>query len=151
MINRYGKGLFLGLTLVATASLLMLGCATPGATEGRQSIKVGLEGSQSVPPVASSATGKAMLSLDKDSREISGRLEVSNIKATKAHIHRGGTGENGQVVVTLEDKGNGVYVIPEFTALSVDDFEKLLQSGLYFQVHSEQYPKGELRGQIVMR
>lgn len=62
---------------------------------------------------------------------------------TLAHIHVGAEGETGVLVSELANP-TSPYVLD----LSPEDFETLTASDYYFDVHSEAYPDGEIRGQI---
>ncbi len=81
-----------------------------------------------------------------------------------AHIHQGKQGENGPVVVVLY-KGttptgikNGALAQGSITASQLEgplkgkqisDLVNIIKSGdAYANVHTEQNPKGEIRGQI---
>ncbi|MDH5649370.1 MAG: CHRD domain-containing protein [Gammaproteobacteria bacterium] len=112
-------------------------------------IEVKLDGAQCTPPVNTKANGLAQLSLNKESGEISGMITLKNIDAKKAHIHYGETGKGGKVLVNLEKSDAGTFVVPDFTTLAKADVDTLLKGGMYLQVHTAQYPKGELRGQIM--
>ena len=121
------------------------------------------------PPVISSARGLANFQLSKDGSSISYKVIVANISnVSMAHIHRAPAGVNGPVVAWLyppsappaliEGKFNGILAEGEITAdnlvgplagMSLDDLLSLIQSGeAYVNVHTSQYPGGEIRGQI---
>jgi hypothetical protein len=96
---------------------------------------------------------------------LSFKLTVSGIKdITAAHIHIGKKGENGPPVVFLfhgpEKKGmfNGTLadgtiaakdLFGPLSGMTIKDLMTKIDSGdAYVVVHTEQYPGGELRGQI---
>jgi hypothetical protein len=64
-----------------------------------------------------------------------------------AHIHTGAAGTNGAVAVGLT-LGAGSAAIPAGTVLSEAQYADLQAGNLYFNVHSSDYPTGEIRGQI---
>lgn len=69
---------------------------------------------------------------------------------TMAHIHRGLSGLNGGVLVSLSTGGNGLTTLSgSTTALTAADLQDLLKGGLYANVHTAANPGGEIRGQIV--
>jgi hypothetical protein len=92
-------------------------------------------------------------------------LEVENITdVTAAHIHLGATGENGDVLIPLytgpvkEGEFSGTLAegtlsladIPVVQGMTPDQVFGAIQSGgTYVNVHTEQNPNGEIRGQIV--
>lgn len=92
-----------------------------------------LTGSQEVPPVRTIATGDAHFRLSKDGSRLFFRLVVRNIrKVTQAHIHLGRIGQNGPIV-----------------GKSLSAMIKEIRSGnTYVNVHTNQNPNGEIRGQI---
>ena len=85
-----GRGIVLG----AMTALCVTGCSQRFAAD--------LTGSQEVPSVATKATGKLMLHLGGDGRTMHYKLTVTNIEnANMAHLHLGGPGKNGPVLVWL--------------------------------------------------
>ncbi|HZL24628.1 MAG TPA: CHRD domain-containing protein, partial [Nitrososphaeraceae archaeon] len=93
-------------------------------------------------------------------------VNVSNIdKVTAAHIHSGKTGENGPIVVTLfktespsSEVMNGILTSGNITNADLEgpmagktliDLNKAMELGeTYVNVHTEEHPNGEIRGQI---
>jgi hypothetical protein len=107
--------------------------------------------------------------LNRDGQSISYRLIVANIEnVTMAHIHLAPAGVNGPVVVWLypstppaqliPGRSSGVLATGTFTAenlvgpLAGQSLDALLDAflggDLYVNVHTSQYPPGEVRGQI---
>ena len=124
-----------------------------------------LSGNEEVPPVQTDATGSAEFTAPHfDS--ISYSLNVSNIdKVTQAHIHSGKQGENWPVVVTLfktetpsSEPINGNLVSGNITNANLEgsmagktilDLTQAMETGeTYVNVHTEEHPNGEIRGQI---
>ena len=70
--------------------------------------------------------------------------------ATMAHIHTGAAGENGDVLVGLEQSMDdmGMWMTPANTMIDMDIYNVLLSGGHYVNVHTPANPNGELRGQI---
>lgn len=121
------------------------------------------------PAVVSDATGEATFQVRKDGTAVDYRLIVANIEnVTQAHIHLAPAGENGSVVAFLYPDGpppqpipgrsDGVLATGTITAgdlvgplagASLDDLIAAFDAGnAYVNVHTEQYPAGEIRGQI---
>ena len=84
---------------------------------------------------------------------------------TAAHIHSGKTGANGPILVTLfktespsSKPINGILTSGNITNADLEgpmagktliDLTKAMELGeTYVNVHSEEYPNGEIRGQI---
>ncbi|MGH7320493.1 MAG: CHRD domain-containing protein [Candidatus Rokuibacteriota bacterium] len=129
-----------------------------------------LRGDQEVPPVATHATGQAILFVAKKSPQLSFKLLVAGIEnVTAAHIQCGASGVNGPVVATLY---GGPVVSPTGTLAlgSVGDANLITQpdspecpggvssfaalvdqmrsGNTYVNIHTLGHPGGEIRGQI---
>jgi len=113
-----------------------------------------LDGAQVVPPVATSGTGSASLTIDLETREISGTVNFNGLlsNATEAHIRQGAAGTNGPSIVALTGGAgatSGTWVIPDGTFLTTNQLTQLFANGLYVDVSSTGQPAGEIRGQII--
>ncbi|MFN2470582.1 MAG: CHRD domain-containing protein [Gaiellaceae bacterium] len=136
-----------------------------------------LSGNQEVPSVTTDAKGVALFGVRRkdDPPSIHYRLAVRNIdKVTAAHIHCAKRGENGPIVVDLYP-ATGAEVSTTATSFSVRgeattvragtmcklrdgssvtvntlaDVVRLMRRGLtYANVHTMDFPGGEVRGQI---
>jgi MYXO-CTERM domain-containing protein len=106
-----------------------------------------LEGAQEVPPVTTTATGSATLSYDDTTKKLTGTISFMGITSTVtgAHIHKGPAGGSGPPVITL---GTTSPIGVDATIADADE-AALLAEGTYVNVHSEDHPGGEIRGQIV--
>ena len=118
-----------------------------------------------VPPVQTDAKGSAEFTAPHFDN-IGYSVNVSNIdKVTMAHIHSGKIGENGPIVVTLfktetpsTEPINGNLVSGNITNAKLEgpmagktliDLTKSMELGeTYVNVHTEEHPNGEIRGQI---
>jgi hypothetical protein len=159
------KKILLSILVIA---LLVLGASTAFANENRN-FGTNLSGAEEVPPVETLARGQAIFQLSKDGTELSYKLIVANIEnVIMAHIHVGPAGENGPVVAWLYPSGpppqliegrfDGVLAEGVITAAdlvgplagaSMDDLIDAIRAGnTYVNVHTSQYPPGEVRGQI---
>ena len=126
---------------------------------------VELSGNEEVPPVQTDAKGSAEFTAPHFDN-IGYFVNVSNIdKVTMAHIHSGKIGENGPIVVTLfktetpsTEPINGNLVSGNITNAKLEgpmagktliDLTKSMELGeTYVNVHTEEHPNGEIRGQI---
>jgi len=118
-----------------------------------------LSGANEAPtPNNSSATGTGILALDPVTRRVSGTVRTTGITVVDpaspkrlAHIHQGAPGVAGDVIVPLEETalGSGVWKVPTGAVLTLDQVAAYNAGNLYFNVHSEANPTGEIRGQIV--
>lgn len=136
-----------------------------------QSYSASLTGDEQVPPVETDASGHATFEVSEDGTEVDYEVRVNSIcNITQAHIHLGEEGENGPVIVWLypeegaepeliEGRFDGTLVEGTFTEddfvgpLEGASFEEatgaLQDEGAYVNVHTEQHPDGEIRGQIM--
>lgn len=109
-----------------------------------------LTASEEVHEVSSDAVGVARLGLAGNT--LTYTVEVSNIMSiTAAHIHMGAAGANGGSVFTLFN-GEGSFdadnPVSGTATLTETHLVDLLTSHYYINVHTEDNPPGEIRGQI---
>lgn len=111
-----------------------------------------LNGASEVPADTSKATGTGTFKYDKSTYMLSGTVTFSGLTATASHIHKGAVGVSGQVVIPLD-------VTPPVTSpitlapTLLDSIQRAdLMNGLYYvNIHSEAFPGGEIRGQLVKK
>lgn len=119
----------------------------PSAPALAQEIKVVLSGAQEIPPVTTPGAGNATFAVAPD-RSITGKVTVSGVAVTVAHIHEAAAGANGPIIVPLTKTGDNTWVVPPGAKLTDAQFEAYKAGRLYFNIHSEAYRSGEIRGQI---
>jgi 2',3'-cyclic-nucleotide 2'-phosphodiesterase/3'-nucleotidase len=124
-----------------------------------------LTGAAEVPPVDTRGRGRGTFSLHESETRIDYQLTVASIDdITAAHVHWGGPAENGPVVATLFDgpttDGRSTGVLAEGTLRPGDlqgplsdrpfqAFVDAMEAGqAYVNVHTTEYPDGEIRGQF---
>jgi len=110
-----------------------------------------LKGSGEVPPVTTSATGVGFLALDQSTRQFSGFVRVAGLSSAvrSASLHVGAAGTNGSAIVSMSNNGNGIWSVPPNTFLGTSQVANFNNDELYFNIHTEANPGGELRGQIL--
>ena len=129
-----------------------------------QKFKANLSGQEEVPPVQTTASGMGWFKPMQD--KVWFKLSVTDMQGvTQAHIHSGKQGENGPVVVTLYKAEtpqpiNGILSYGNITAnllegpmkgKQISDLVTAMSNGsTYVNVHTEKYPNGEIRGQIMI-
>ena len=117
---------------------------------GREVFAAQMSNAQEVPTNASTATGNGLLTFDAATRKISGRVALTGMTATAAHIHTGVQGVNGPVIFSMTESapGSGIWTTAADAALTDAQITNLKSGGLYFNAHSAAFPGGEIRGQI---
>lgn len=130
-----------------------------GEIRGQLDVKAGIhlkasfDGFQEVPPVASPATGTAVLTLTDDGLAYDITVEGLSGPITLAHFHNNYTGISGGVVKTITTSftGNtatGVWTKADAEPLTPALIADLLDGKLYLNVHTALHGTGEIRGQI---
>lgn len=154
-------------TLATIAIIVALGSiATNGfinSALGQQTFTAELTGGEEVPPVDTEATGTFnLVTVNQSSGYLLSVDQLAN--ATAAHIHRGEEGENGKIVVTLYNAtmpasiSQGLLSQGNITAANLEgplagqqlaDLIDIMDNGTaYVNVHTKDFPLGEIRGQI---
>ena len=129
------------LALMAGALVGVSGMATAGE------MRIKLSGDQEVPPVETSASGTGTITVEDD-KSIKGKITLSDIKPTGAHIHEAPTGKTGDPIITLEKTGENEWSVPSGAKLTDAQYDAAKAGGLYVNVHSNEHKGGEIRGQI---
>lgn len=119
-------------------------------------LRATLSPGQENPPTASPASGSAIMLYDIGSNTFDLMVTITGMSnlATGSHIHEQVAGQNGPVVTNLG--GETVYTRTGTTLRATfrnvthgGDRTKLLQAGAYYNIHSAQFPGGEIRGQLI--
>lgn len=114
-----------------------------------------VSGTNEVPPTNSTASGKIFASLNGNTLTISGSFTGLSSNYVGSHIHQGAAGVNGPVLFTLNPVTNlpplsGEYFTVNNVFLLTDNQKILLhQSELYVNIHSVNFPNGEIRAQLI--
>jgi hypothetical protein len=147
-------------TLTLTIAATTYGLANLVLAQGAPTFAYDLSGSEEVPPVQTDATGVIEITpMGADS--IAYSVNATNIEGvTAGHMHLGKQGENGPVVATLFNYDSPMNGVSENGTITADKLEgpmagmqisDLAAAGangtIYFNIHTEQNPDGEIRGQ----
>lgn len=135
--------------LVRVAPLALLLLASAGL-RAETPISISLNGAAEVPLVATSATASGQFTALPD-RSLSGSIKISGMVPTMAHIHEAAVGKNGPPIITLNKSPDDSYAVPAGARLSEAQYESYATGNLYVNVHSAQYPDGEIRAQLLGR
>jgi CHRD domain-containing protein len=149
----------------------------PSSASGQQ-FSAKMTGDGEVPPVDTDATGTIRLSVAPQQTDaLNYDLTITNLNGavTGAHIHMGVRGNNGPIIANLNTPGASAAsasssagegstmtsnsVGGTITSLDlkgplagkqISDLVRLIEDGrAYTNVHTEQHPNGEIRGQLV--
>ena len=124
-----------------------------------------LSGASENPGVVTGSGGTATVTLNATARTVSWVIDVYNLPSgvTASHIHAGGPGVDGPVVINfnpvvnssndfrISGSANLSELVPRAAQgiNSADDFiQMMLMEEAYVNVHSTVNPGGEIRGQV---
>ena len=133
---------------IATA-ILSSGLAVIAACSSMAAMSetVTLAGTNEVPPVTTSATGSANITVGAD-RSVKATVTAKDMTATASHIHMGEAGSNGSVIVPFTKSGDNAFSAAPDAKLTEEQFAAYKAGKLYVNVHSAKDPGGEIRGQL---
>ena len=153
------------LAIVAIVVVIAVGTVTISSiglvSAQEQKFMTQLSSQEEVPPTDSQATGSAEFTpMGTDS--VMYNVNATNIEGvTAGHIHSGQQGENGPIVVTLFNYDSPMNQVSESGSITADklegpmagkqlsDLTTAMSNGeTYVNIHTEQNPNGEIRGQI---
>jgi hypothetical protein len=160
------KNKSVGLIVITATLLSLMFAATLNSNftyAQNEKFKAKLKGENEVPPVTSTAGGKAKFKV-KDN-VITSKINITGITdVTAAHIHAGIKGQNGEPVVDLLKTGNqsnteGRLIIQgeitpsdlqgSMAGKTLEDLQTAMgNEETYVNVHTSEHPDGEIRGQI---
>ena len=158
---------------IAVAALSLVGTAGLGTVAVADSDTAGimvaqLSGAEEVPAVDTNARGVAVFKRTGED-ELTFFLNVANIEnVSMSHIHLAPAGQNGGVVVWLYPSAPPAQLIPgrsdgplasgtitsanlvgALAGMTVQDLvDHIVAGNAYVNVHTSQFPGGEIRGQI---
>ncbi|HLN34670.1 MAG TPA: CHRD domain-containing protein [Nitrososphaeraceae archaeon] len=154
--NHFSIGIFL-------ASIFFLSSLGVVISYAEEIYTTPLVGFEEVPPVPTNSSGFAVLKYDN--KTLNYQINVTNLdKIKSSHIHIGAFGENGDVIATLFNSSSPTGLINgtltqgtittsdlegPFAGKSLQDvIAQIKQLKAYINVHTVNYPNGEIRGQI---
>ncbi len=133
------------MTVLAGTAIAFSMIGLPGIAE-TLTYTADLTAAAEVPPNDSTATGTADVTVDTDAHTVSWVVTVEGLTgdATAAHIHGPASEtETAAPVIDMSEaimEGNG--------EITDEQLKELKAGGYYVNVHTEQYPDGEIRGQL---
>ena len=145
--------LFLTAILVAIGSLGALGPAgatlASTASHGGRPLQATLLPENQIPPTDSNGSGTALVTLNSGQGEVCWDISVTRLTSPVilAHIHQGGAGVNGPVVVDFMEPANGLSGCVTADAGLIKQIRRH-PADYYVNVHTTMFPAGEIRGQL---
>ena len=140
-------GLFFSMALVLSA------CKDDDDDKPNNEVKfenIAITGAQEVPQNNSTATGTLNATYNKDTKMLTYTITWSGVVATNMHFHKGAVGvaPPNNVVLPID----APFTSPKTAtsrALTAAEEADLLAGLWYVNIHSAQFPGGEIRGQLV--
>jgi Cu/Zn superoxide dismutase len=111
-----------------------------------------LSGAQEVPPVATSATGTAEVSLNNNTNLLTWKVTYNGLTSAPmaGHIHGpAAPGQNAGVVVPFASVG--AQPVTGQATVTPQQVADLAGGRWYVNIHSANFPNGEIRGQLRLR
>lgn len=133
---------------------VLLGAAitsTPAFAQDMVHLGATLSGANQTGGGDADGTGTFSAEMDAESGDLCFTLVVDKIAPpTAAHIHLGAAGADGDPVATIAVTGSGS---DECIAMQREVAKAILANpaGYYVNVHTADYPKGAIRGQLVKK
>jgi hypothetical protein len=123
---------------------LVLGSGLASAAES----KLSLVGAEETPPVKTTATGTAAITVNDD-KSVTGTVTTQGLAGgTVAHIHFGAMGKKGPPIITLNKTADNTWMVPPGSKFTDEQYASYKAGDLYINVHSAANKDGEIRGQI---
>lgn len=156
------------LIILTSVMLVILAAGTAIAASSRN-FRTHLAGRYEVPVRDTKAQGQAIFQLNEEGTALEYKLNVANIEnVLQAHIHRGPADGTGPIVVWLYPSAPPAQLIPgrfngrlaegtitaanlvgPLAGMTLDALIAEIEAGnTYVNVHTTQYPPGEVRGQL---
>lgn len=132
----------------AVVSVLALSACAAGGP--KNNFGATLSGANEVPPVTTSATGSATITLNRSTKQltVNGTFSGMTIGGPGAHIHGpAAKNANGPIVANLTFD-NTARTFSANVTLTDEQISHLEMGMLYINLHSATFPSGEIRGQI---
>lgn len=134
-------------TTIAAAAMAAL--TATAANSEMISLSAELSGANEVPPNDSAATGMAEATLDTETRTLTFSISYEGLSgpAIGAHIHGPvGPDANAGIMIPFSTTQSPIEGSAELTEAQMRD---VLDGLTYVNIHTQQHPGGELRGQLV--
>ncbi|WP_250450231.1 CHRD domain-containing protein [Caballeronia sp. ATUFL_M2_KS44] len=134
-----------------TAALIFALVASASARADVVALKANLQPSSEVPPRVSKGHGTLDATFDTDSRQLTWTATYADLSGpiTMAHFHGPApVGQNAKVQVPV-DKHSLASPMKGQATLTEQQVTDLMAGQWYFNIHTQENPTGELRGQVM--
>jgi hypothetical protein len=121
---------------------------------GGEAFTVYLSSAQQVPTNASTGQGRGCISINAATQTMSYRIDFTGLSSaqTLAHIHNPApVGTNTGDIVSLGTVGGTSGVISGTAAVTPTIISHILSGQAYVDIHTVNFPDGEIRGQIALK
>lgn len=139
--------------LATTAAVVLLaGCGMMPMKSNMVAFTTQLRSANEVPPVASNASGQVDAVLNKDTNVLQWKLSYTGLSgpATAGHFHGPAT-VSANAGVALPFTGTMTSPMSGQATLTAAQAADLMAGRWYGNIHTAQFPGGEIRGQMTMR
>jgi hypothetical protein len=135
--------LFAGLSAMAVAAFLVM--PSPVLAD-MVNFKADLKSSEEVPPNDSAGKGTAEVTLDTAANKVNWKITFEGLTGDAAAAHFHGPADMGQNAGPVVDISANIN---EGSADVTPEQAQMIQDGkTYLNIHTAQYPDGEIRGQV---
>ncbi|MPR36412.1 CHRD domain-containing protein [Salmonirosea aquatica] len=142
---RHFAFVLIGATLLSS----LISCENDGPDESDiVKYQATINSQNTIPRSTSSAQGSAVLEYNKVTKVLTYNVTYQGLTPTAGHIHKAEPAwETGPVIIPFANVGTSPIT---GSATLTPEQEDLLSFGnLYINLHTTQYPQGEIRGQIL--
>lgn len=137
-----------------TSTLFALAAAATAAHADTFEFFADLSADNEEPPALSPAEGAMTGTYDSDTNTFSFAWDIINLigapSAPGAHIHDGDPGVNGPIVFGFESDSWPTLGNASWTGMTSEQVDELFAGGYYINFHTDLFPGGEVRGQILL-
>ncbi|MEX2593817.1 MAG: CHRD domain-containing protein [Anditalea sp.] len=133
-------------------NLLIIGMIITSSCANDEEVEfsnIEINGKEEVPPNDSNASGTFDGTYDKTTKTLTYTLTFTGIEPTNMHFHNAPEGENGPVVIPIGEDPYSSPIEGTTSELTTEQETDLLDGNWYVNIHSEEFPPGEIRGQLV--
>lgn len=136
--------------LVLATLLAVLSCAglvRPAEAQTCYVFRFGLSGDEEVPPVVTAATGNAEFRMETTTNTLDFEIAYVDLSSAETAAHLHGFAEPGQEGPPLFGLPPGNPKIGQLVYAELDE-DGILDGLTYVNIHSSNFPDGEIRGQV---